>query len=290
MAERVGPTNVNMEEYDFPNQFGGVSSKELPWGEQVPAMQAGQPVIYTSPELEPLYELRFKLQDQLAKPIQNVPYKTFVSGSITNRERLSIAHIADGETDEDGLTNIVSTKEGESIDFYIVWAAVNKGKAKYTPKKALTQKEINNMTAFDVVEYWALGDGGELYFGPESHLSKEFSEGDGAKLLEELFYKKFDGNPPNLGSMNRVDYKYTWFFRAWNSNPSVQIIGTWKGHAVRVDDQVLFRASNSMTFNSLTFGRQRAETEWEWLNPDALGPKENDLDMLIEWTRPLRAN
>lgn len=144
------------------------------------------------------------------------------------------------------------------------------------------------MSPAGLVEYWATGDGGDIYFGPDSKMSQLFSSGDGAKLLEDLYYAKFNGSPPHLGKMDRVDYKYTWFFRAFNTNSAVQVMGTWKGHAVRAYDQVLFRAENTMSFNSLTFGRQRAETGWDWLNPQAFGPKANDLNITIEWSRPVR--
>ncbi|WP_163834534.1 LysM peptidoglycan-binding domain-containing protein [Spartinivicinus ruber] len=148
---------------------------------------------------------------------------------------------------------------------------------------------VENMHPIDVVKHWALGYGGNLHFSPESRVSKIFSQGDGAKLLEDRFYNKFAGNPPDLGEMNKVDYKYTWFWRAFNLNSAEQVVGTWKGEAIRHGNEVVFRAKNNMSLNSLTFGRQRSETGWDWLNPEILGPNEGDLYMTIEWSRPLRS-
>lgn len=160
--------------------------------------------------------------------------------------------------------------------------------AQSATRPGLTQIQTNAMTPSEILSYWLTGTGGKIYFSPSSEISKEFSQGDGAALLEALFYKKFNGKPNHLDKMNAVDYKYTWFFRAWNINSAVQIVGTWKGHAVRVNDNVLFRAENSMTVSSLTFGRQRSEIGWEWLNPTHLGPQKSDLLMTIEWSRPLK--
>ncbi len=184
------------------------------------------------------------------------------------------------------LANLWQITYSVSLDEITVFKAFRT--KKMTSRQGLSQTQINNMSPLDVVEYWALGDGGKIYFGPDSKVSKQFSRGDGAKLLEDLFYKKFGGNPPDLGRMDHVDYKYTWVFppRAFNTNLSVQMVGTWKGHAVRAGNQVLFRANNSMTFSSLTFGRQRSEAGVGWLNPKAFGPKKNDLFMTVEWVRP----
>jgi hypothetical protein len=101
-------------------------------------------------------------------------------------------------------------------------------------------------------------------------------------------YSKYGGVLPLDAKMTDVDWVYTWTDRAWNLNSAVHLVGTWKGDAVRANDTVLFRASNSVTFNSLTFGRQRSETGLKWLNPKSLGPKENDLHITIEWSRPVR--
>ena len=74
----------------------------------------------TADAVDDLYMLRFKVIDEGAKPLIKLPFKTVKSG--TSAEPL---HIADGITNYDGLTPIVSTKKNESVDFYIVWAKLN---------------------------------------------------------------------------------------------------------------------------------------------------------------------
>jgi hypothetical protein len=61
--------------------------------------------------------LRFRLVDEFGAPLAAIPYKTNETGS-TPRD----LHIQDGSTDPQGLTAVVSEIEGESIDFYVVWA------------------------------------------------------------------------------------------------------------------------------------------------------------------------
>lgn len=77
-------------------------------------------------------------------------------------------------------------------------------------------------------------------------------------------------------------------FSAFNMNPSVYVTGTRKECATRVHDPILFRAENTMNFNSLTFGRQRTEPSLDWLNPKAFGFKTNDLNITIEWSKSVR--
>lgn len=148
------------------------------------------------------------------------------------------------------------------------------------------EPNISKMTPTDVVSYWLSGKGGELVFEPGSYISNEFQEGDGAKRLENLFYAKFAGGcAENYTRMDNVDYTYTWFWRAWNLNMTVQIIGTWKGSVFRDGGTLYFTAKNKMTWNSLTFGRQRAESGYDWLNPEWLNTNTSDVDMIIKWTR-----
>ena len=75
-------------------------------------------------DVDDLFLLRFKLLDENGLPIKNVPYKTVEAGA--SAEPL---HIADGETTQSGITEIVSRTQDEEIDFYIVWAklTINKG-------------------------------------------------------------------------------------------------------------------------------------------------------------------
>lgn len=160
--------------------------------------------------------------------------------------------------------------------------------SRYNRENFFFETNINEMMPTDMVLYWLSGRGGELHFPPESYISNDFKQGDGAKRLEYLFYDKFSGCPQDHDRIARVDYKYTWFWRAWNLNATVQIVGTWKGHAKRINDLIHFSAENDMTWNSLTFGRQRSESGYEWLNPDWLKSNTSDVHMIIDWVSPLK--
>ena len=84
--------------------------------------------------VDDLYLLRFKIIDEGGRPIIKLPFKTVKTG--TSAEPL---HIADGITDYNGSTPIVSTTKNESIDFHIVWAKLNINKDCFKTK-AIPQK------------------------------------------------------------------------------------------------------------------------------------------------------
>ena len=151
-------------------------------------------------------------------------------------------------------------------------------------------EKVMKMGAVETVFQWAKGDGGHIHFPEGSYMSKTFSEGRGAETLEERFFAKFKGNPPNYGKMTEVDYEYAWLSTRWmNLNPAEQAVGTWKGFAYRDGDQVVFKAENTMSLSSLMFGNLRTEisdyTGWEWIRPSESA---SDLKTTIYWTRPLK--
>jgi hypothetical protein len=71
-----------------------------------------------------LYFLYYQLVDENGRPLKNIPYKTVQVGASAEP-----AHIADGETNTQGKTFVVSTEKDEEIDCYLVWAklTINKG-------------------------------------------------------------------------------------------------------------------------------------------------------------------
>ena len=151
----------------------------------------------------------------------------------------------------------------------------------------LTQAQINKMTPFDVVMYWAQGNGGYLYFDSDSEMSKTFSQSSGAKLFESNVYDKYNGNPKNGDSMDQFAYTFTWpraaqALKAFNL--AEQAVGSWSsGVALVTDKEIQFRVSNTMGANSLFFGRQLGE---KGITP--VGHSDGDLHMVIEWNSPLR--
>ena len=76
------------------------------------------PVTIEVEEDVPAYSLRFQLIDTLGQPLKGIAYKALPAG---NQDAL---HQADGKTDSGGETPIVSTEQNDSIDFHLVWAAV----------------------------------------------------------------------------------------------------------------------------------------------------------------------
>lgn len=89
-------------------------------------MQVGEAVSVATIDEEDagLFFMRFKLVDDAGKGVANIPFKTVKAGA--SKEPL---HIADGRTAKTGITNIISSVEGEAIDFYVSWAKlkVNEG-------------------------------------------------------------------------------------------------------------------------------------------------------------------
>lgn len=65
------------------------------------------------------YTLRFRLTSAMGDPFDGIPYRTYVSG----QPPINV-HVKDNMTNTTGTTQIVSTTQGESIDFYISWASV----------------------------------------------------------------------------------------------------------------------------------------------------------------------
>jgi hypothetical protein len=71
------------------------------------------------------YALRFELNDELGLPIKNVPYRVGPAGQANDGNE----HLADHSSAEDGRTPVISTTEGESYDYHVVWAKVSTHKA-----------------------------------------------------------------------------------------------------------------------------------------------------------------
>jgi hypothetical protein len=157
-------------------------------------------------------------------------------------------------------------------------------------KQSQTQSQtIETMTPYDLLMEFGGKvlndeDGGHIYFGPESKLSKIFSEGDGAKAFEKFIYQKYGGDLSNGGRVDNFDYSFDTprFFST--SNAAEHVIGSWEnGIAIVVDTQIIFRVSNTMGVSSFFAGRY---TE-KW-GLGSIGPKASDIKMTIEWTSQLK--
>lgn len=143
---------------------------------------------------------------------------------------------------------------------------------------------VDKLGPSDVVARWLVGDDGHLYFGPNSEMSKKFSQGRGAKTFEDFFYNKYSGGPAQADRVDNFDYTFTWFRAIKSWNLAEQVVGSWHdGVAEVVDDQLVCRIENVMSLRSLLFGRQL----WQMGMIDPK-PGEGDLRMTIEWTAPLR--
>ncbi len=168
------------------------------------------------------------------------------------------------------------------------------------------QTPVDNTGPFELGLDFITGEGAtNRYFGPGSDISKQFSEGDGAKTFEEFLSSKYDGNPQPGDGVTNFGYKFTWFFRAWTTNSAEHFMGSWKGTAKVMDDMILFRAENTAGTHSLFFGRQIDEAN-KFLGvtnapyphkifsvPDIKAFDGNriplsNMNTTIEWTRRLR--
>uniref|UniRef100_UPI00146FB726 hypothetical protein n=1 Tax=Zooshikella ganghwensis TaxID=202772 RepID=UPI00146FB726 len=153
----------------------------------------------------------------------------------------------------------------------------------------LSQEQINNMSPIDVFTYFdevvgRNGDGGSLYFGPDSKMSQLFSQGKGAQTFERFLYDKFGGKLKNGDRVDDFGYAFNTsrFFRT--NNIAEHVVGSWGGgKAVVVDQTILFRATNTMGVSSLFAGRY-TEKWFGW----SIGPKASDVHMTIEWTSQVR--
>ncbi len=157
-------------------------------------------------------------------------------------------------------------------------------------KKKLTQAQINDMSPSDLLGYFGgtvrqNGDGQSIYFGPDSRMSLLFREGNGAKVFEKFVYDKFGGVLKTGNSVD--DYGYTFNARRFlgTINFAEHVIGSWGGGQARVvEQQILFRARNTMGVSSFFAGRY-TEQWFGW----SIGPKASDVPMTIEWTLPVRS-
>jgi len=77
---------------------------------------ATAPVAFAEEEDDLIYTLCFQVIDELGQPLKRIAYKVLPAG---NRDAL---HQADGKTDSQGKTPIVSTEKNEGMGFYFVWA------------------------------------------------------------------------------------------------------------------------------------------------------------------------
>lgn len=71
------------------------------------------------------YALRFELKDELGQPLKGIPYRVVQKGQASDGQE----HLADDYSAEDGKTSVVSTVQGESFDYHVVWAKVSTTKA-----------------------------------------------------------------------------------------------------------------------------------------------------------------
>ena len=156
-------------------------------------------------------------------------------------------------------------------------------------QKGLTQDQINNMSPADLLKYFGgtvvqNGDGQSLYFGPDSRMSQLFSQGKGAQAFEKFVYDKFGGSLTTGDSVDDFAYKFNTPRFFGTANSAEHVVGSWGGGQARVvDQQILFRATNTMGASSFFAGRY-TEQWFGW----SIGPKASDVNMTIEWTSPVR--
>lgn len=156
-------------------------------------------------------------------------------------------------------------------------------------QKGLTQDQVNNMSPADLLKYFGGtviqdGDGQSLYFGPDSKMSQLFSQGEGAQAFEKFVYDKFGGNLTTGDSVDDFAYKFNTPRFFGTANFAEHVVGSWGGGKARVvDQQILFRATNTMGVSSFFAGRY-TEQWFDW----SIGPKASDVHMTIEWTSPVR--
>ncbi|WP_347332637.1 RHS repeat-associated core domain-containing protein [Marinimicrobium locisalis] len=156
-------------------------------------------------------------------------------------------------------------------------------------QKGMAQDQINNMSPADLLKYFGgtviqNGDGQSLYFGPDSRMSQLFSQGDGAKYFESKLYEKYGGTLTTGGKMDNFGYKFGPSRVFGTSNFAEHVVGSWGGGQARVvDQQILFRATNTMGASSFFAGRY-TEKWFGW----SIGQKASDVHMTLEWTSPVR--
>lgn len=150
----------------------------------------------------------------------------------------------------------------------------------YAHKGGLTQKQINNMSPADVVKYWLNGDGGHIDFGPDSKMSRIFSEGDGAEYFEKAVLAKV-GSTSEAGLLiDKFAYTFTWPRAFTTLNSAEHVVGSWNnGVAVSDGSSINYTVHNRMGSNSLMGGRQLNE----YFGIETTGKSSSDLTMSISW-------
>jgi len=86
--------------------------------------ELGEPTFEEASSVDTSATLRFRMILRDGSTISNFPYKTLRAGT-PNTD----SHVKDNVTEHLGRTAIVSTKKGERVDFYLVWARVEVNKS-----------------------------------------------------------------------------------------------------------------------------------------------------------------
>ncbi|WP_395344335.1 type VI secretion system PAAR protein [Ningiella sp. W23] len=71
------------------------------------------------------FALRFELIDELGQPVEGMPYRVVPKGQASDDNW----HQADSKSRQDGLTSVVSTKQGEQFEYQLVWPKIKTDKA-----------------------------------------------------------------------------------------------------------------------------------------------------------------
>lgn len=141
------------------------------------------------------------------------------------------------------------------------------------------------MTPRELVDYWMEGHGGYLEFGPNSEISRQFSETRGANQFEQFVYDKYHGDPQPGDRVDNFDYKFT-VGRAFTERSEIMhIIGSWQDGVAVVDSSgINFSAQNTLSWNSFWAGRPLND----WFGVTPVGERPSDLDITIKWRKNLR--
>jgi len=124
--------------------------------------------------------------------------------------------------------------------------------------------------------------GQHIDFSPGSPMSEIFKKGVGAQYFEDYVLQQFGGRVPGSRITN-VPYTFTWPRATQTANSAEQVVGSWQNGSAYIDNNgtIHFSIDNTMSFNSLFFGRQLSEYGYS-----GVGPLPSDVTMTINWTSP----
>jgi FKBP-type peptidyl-prolyl cis-trans isomerase len=143
---------------------------------------------------------------------------------------------------------------------------------------------INQRHPLAVAAAFLSGDiqGQHIDFPPGSSMSNIFKNGEGAKAFEKFVLQKFNGRLPG-GKVTDYSYTFTWPRAVQTANPAEQVIGSWNNGTAHIDNNgtIHFSVENTMSYNSLFFGRQLSEFGYS-----GIGSSASDTTMTIRWSSP----